>query len=255
MANREYELEQNNKQDSSAPRFNWLSLCGIRDKLIGIFVIIKVLPLIALALFAAQQISLLGNTFKDESNEMVADTKTLVNTTGTLASESSITALDEKSRESIERLTTDIAAAVADFLYARDKDILQASDLPVTETSYRKFLSIREKKVVYHQDWVLSDDGSKWVPSPQKENPRPAVQPGAVDNKKEFHYVPPSLNTKTKIQSLYHEMTFVDLDGLERLKISATDLLQSGLRNIAQRENTWCKAETYFEELTKLQSG
>lgn len=228
---------------------------GIREKLIAIFVVIKVLPLIALAAFAAREIGLLGDTFKDKSNEMVANTKTLVSETGTLASESSIAALDLKSRENIERLTEDIAASVADFLYTRDKDILQAAHLPVAEDQYRSFLAIRTREVVYHPDWVLSEDGSRWQPPTASAEAPPAVEPGSPDNRKDFHAQPPRRASKTRIQPLYHEMTFVDLDGQERLKIAATGLLPSGLRNIAHRENTWCKAENYFAELARLEQG
>ncbi len=238
-----------------APESNRPFFCGIREKLIAIFVVIKVLPLIALAIFAARQIDDLGNTFKDKSNEIVADTKNLVSETGTLAVESSIAALDLKSRENIEQLTTDIADAVADFLYARDNDIRQAADLPVSESSYRKFLSLHEKEVVYHQDWVLSADGSRWTPKNQKQEQYQEVTPGSADNNKDFHYNPPHRIGPTKVQPLYHEMTFVGLDGQEQLKISATDLLKRGLRNISQKDNTWCKAENYFAELAKLQPG
>jgi len=228
---------------------------GIREKLIAIFVVIKVLPLIALAVFAAKQIGLLGDTFKDKSNEMVADTKKLVGETGTLATESSIAALDLKSRESIERLTVDIAAAVADFLYARDEDIRLAADLPATESQYRKFLANHTKKVVYPPDWVLSEDGSRWQPASAASEPGAGVDPGSPDNQKDFHYQPPHRNSRTATQPIYHEMTFVGLDGQERVKISATGLLKPGLRNIARKENTWCKAEDYFAELAGLQAG
>ncbi len=228
---------------------------GIREKLIAIFVVIKVLPLIALAVFAARQIGLLGDTFKDKSNEMVANTKSLVSETGALATESSIAALDLKSRESIERLTEDIAAAVADFLYARDEDILQAADLPVSESLYRRFLAIHTREVVFHPDWVLSEDGNLWQPPSETSGPADGVDPGSTDNRKEFHYRPPQRNSKSKTQPLYHEMTFVDLEGQEQLKISTTGLLQPGLRNIARKENTWCRAETYFSELAGLRAG
>ncbi len=228
---------------------------GIREKLIAIFIVIKVLPLVALAFFAARQITLLGNTFKEKSEEMVENTRNLVSETGALATESSIKALDLKSRENIEKLTTDIAAAVAEFLYGRDKDILQAAELPLTENAYRKFLSIRQKEVVYHQDWVLGEEGSRWVPTASGSKQIPSVQPGSPDNNKDFHYNHPYQPLKTKLQPLYHEITFIDLDGQEQLKISTTDLLKPGLRNIAKKENTWCKAETYFEELATLAPG
>jgi signal transduction histidine kinase/CheY-like chemotaxis protein/HPt (histidine-containing phosphotransfer) domain-containing protein len=228
---------------------------GIREKLIAIFIVIKVLPLIALAVFAAKQVTLLGHTFKDKSTTMVASTKQLVNETGTLATESSIVALDLKARESIERLTTEIAAAVADFLSTRDNDIRQAAGLPVSEEAYRTFLAIRTRTVVYHPPWVLNQEGSGWVPQSRPADQIHTVEPGSPDNHKDFHYTPPQQNSVARTQPLYHEMTFVGLDGQERLKVSATSLLPSDLRNVARRENTWCKAETYFSELDALKAG
>jgi len=243
------------RQSSSSPVPRARFGDGIREKLITIFIVIKVLPLIALAVFAARQIGVLGDTFKDKSNEIVANTKSLVSETGTLATESSIAALDLKSRENIERLTVDIASKVADFLYARDKDILYVANLPVDESLYKNFLSVRTKEVVYHPNWVLSEDGTRWQPETGATGHSDTVEPGSPDNQKDFHYQPPHRSATARIQPLYHEMTFVGLDGQERVKISATGLLQPGLRNIARKENTWCKAETYFAELAKLRAG
>ena len=228
---------------------------GIRDKLIALFIAIKVLPLIALALFAARQIGELGETFKNNSNTMVADTKALVNQTGNLATEHSIVALDLKARESIERLTTDIAASIADFLHTRDKDILLAADLPVRADAYRQFISVHQRKVVYHPPWRLSEDGSRWQPIPTAQKPLAQVLPGSADNRKDFHYSPPATADIARLQPLYHEMTFVDLRGQEQLKVSSTDLLPKELRDVSRRENTWCGAESYFHELDALGPG
>ncbi len=228
---------------------------GIRDKLIGIFIVIKVLPLIALALFAARQIGILGDTFKEKSNQIVSSTQALVSQTGTLATESSITALDFKARESIERLTTEIADAVAQFLYARDKDILLAADLPVNEESYRRFLALHIGEVVDHRPWQLSADHSRWEPGTATPAPLENVLPGSPDNRKDFHYSPPVVRGFVRQRPLYHEMTFVDLAGHERIKISATPLLPAELRDVSHRENTFCKGETYFSELAALGPG
>ncbi|MDD2463016.1 MAG: ATP-binding protein [Desulfobulbus sp.] len=228
---------------------------GIRDKLIAIFIVIKVLPLIALALFAANQIKELGDTFKENSNAMVADTRTLVNQTGELATEHSIAALDLKARESIERLTTEIAASVADFLKDRDKDILLAGNLPVQAESYRHFLAVHKRKVVDHPPWHLSEDRSHWVASGAPHAPARQVEPGSPDNEKDFHYSPPTTSKFSHQQPLYHEMTFVDLEGKEQLKVSETALLSAKLRDVSHRENTWCGAETYFNELKNLGPG
>ncbi len=255
-------MDHPNRQDRSTPRQEAVVrpprpalFSGIRDKLIGIFVVIKVLPLIALAVFAIRQIGQLGNTFKEKSSEIIDNSRNLVSETGALASQSSIAALDLKSRESIERLTTDIAAAVADFLRGRDVDILQAALLPRTESAYRSFLSFKQKEVVYHQDWVLSADRSRWTPATPPERSIHQVQPGSADNAKDFHYRPPDHAHRSQMQPLYHEMTFVGLDGRETMKISLTGLLPHELRDVSKKENTWCRAETYFGELEKLRAG
>ncbi len=229
---------------------------GIREKLITIFIVIKVLPLIALALFAARQIALLGNTVKDKSEQMVGDTRELVMEIGALASESSIRALDLKARESIERLTTDTAKSVSNFLYERDHDVLLAAHLGASESAYQHFLTVRQKEVIYHPAWRLSEDGSGWLPPPALGAATGlGVEPSAPDNKKEFHYLPPQNFPERKMQPLYHEMTFVGLDGREIIKVSTSDLLGGEKKDVSRKENTWCAAETYFADLVKLQEG
>ncbi|MDK9708860.1 MAG: ATP-binding protein [Desulforhopalus sp.] len=228
---------------------------GIRQKLIAIFVVIKVLPLIALALFAANQIGMLGDTVKEKSEEMVGDTRNLVTTIGGLASENSVRALDLKSREAIERLTTDTALAVADFLHARDNDILLASELPVDTSNYQQFLAMRLKKVIFHRDWVLNQDGNQWVPPPDDTEPAPNVSASTADNERDFHYRQPQRFPISLKLPLYHEITFIDLQGQEKIKVSNSSLLGRELRDVSKPENTWCRAETYFAELTKLLQG
>ena len=227
---------------------------GIRQKLISIFILIKVLPLIVLALFAARQIDFLGRTVRGQSTEMVTDTRELVGAVGTLAVESSIAALDLKSRESIERLTTDTALAVADFLYERDVDIRLASALPVEENAYLRFLEAKKRPVIYHRPWTMSEDGSSWQP-PQERNYSPLVTAVAQDNQKAFHARPPEMLGEKRLQPLFHEMTFIDLDGRELIKVSQTGLLPAELTDVSRQENTWCRAETYFAELQHLNQG
>jgi len=113
---------------------------GIRGKLIVIFVLIKVIPLVVLALFAVGQIRDLGGTVQQKYEEMVGATRGIIGTVGGMAAESSIAALDIKSRENIERLTTDTARAVAAFLHERDRDTLLAARLPIDAESLPLFL-------------------------------------------------------------------------------------------------------------------
>ncbi|MCL2789374.1 MAG: ATP-binding protein [Desulfobulbus sp.] len=229
----------------------------MREKLILLFVVIKVLPLTGLLWMADHQVKDLGETFITKSNEMVRATQDLVSQTGDLATQSSISALDLKSRETMERRTVGLAEQVAYFLYDRDSTIILATSLPVNEESYRKFVSAYKKEVVRPAEWVLNKEQTAWEP---KENPAPdntptQVEYGAPENKKDFHYTPPvSIGIHT-MQPVYHEMTFYDLNGQEKIKISLTNVLPPELRNISRRENTWCKAEDYFEAAQQLKEG
>jgi signal transduction histidine kinase/DNA-binding response OmpR family regulator len=228
---------------------------GIREKLVAIFIAIKVLPLIALALLAAHQMGFLGDTVKDRTKEMVHDTSQLVMQIGKLASDSSIRALDLKSRETIERLTTDTAENVAAFLHERDGDIRLAAELEPSAELYRRFLAGKKKDVVFHRPWELTEDGSDWRPVPEEAPPEMAVRATVPDNEKDHHYRPPRYGGETRPLPLYHEMTFIDLNGREQIKARATDLLPTELLDVSQRENTWCRAETYFPELAALGRG
>jgi hypothetical protein len=55
---------------------------------------------------------------------------------GTTVTDDSIRALDLRSREAIEALTTDTAKEIASFLYDRDSDIRQAAALDPSEASF-----------------------------------------------------------------------------------------------------------------------
>ncbi|MGB5231478.1 MAG: hypothetical protein WBN83_08155 [Desulfoprunum sp.] len=228
---------------------------GIRGKLIVIFVLIKVIPLVVLALFAVGQIRDLGGTVQQKYEEMVGATRGIIGTVGGMAAESSIAALDIKSRENIERLTTDTARAVAAFLHERDRDTLLAARLPIDAESFATFLAGRSGKVILHPPWHLNDKGDAWEPPDEAPDNTPEVASDNPDNSKDFHYRRPERQGRVDIRPLYHEMTFVDLKGQERVKVSATDLLPKTLSDVSRRENTWCRAEKYFSELERLRQG
>ncbi|MEW5774819.1 MAG: ATP-binding protein [Thermodesulfobacteriota bacterium] len=230
----------------------WLT--GIRAKLIAIFILIKVLPLLALAWFAAQAIAQLGRTVEERAAASIADTRLVVAQVGNRSTENSIAALDLRSREAIERLTTDTARAVADFLQGRDQDILQAAALPPDPHAYREFLALRARSTVEHGPWVLNPEGSGWIPG--EERPAgPVVTADVDDNRKDFHSRPPEISPRTVRRPLYLEMTFLGPDGRERVKVTTSDLLPRDLRDVSRRENTWCRAETYFAALKGLRPG
>lgn len=227
---------------------------GIREKLVGIFVLIKVLPLILLAWFAWSEISTLGWTVRERLEQLVFETKRTVGEVGSIATESSIRALDIKSREAIERLTTDTASRVAAFLYERDDDLGQAAVLRPDERLYRQFLAPRNRPVILHDEWVLNSEGSAWVPAIPRPESGPLVAPVNINNSKDFHSRPPSV-FRQEDRPLYLEMTFVDMSGMERVKVVTSPRMSPELRDVSKRANTYCRAEGYYAELKKLKPG
>jgi PAS domain-containing protein len=75
-----------------------------------------------------------------------------------------------------------------------------------------------------------------------------------AENDHSFRYRPPEPFAYVS-RPLYHEMTFVDLMGQERIKVVTSPLMDPELKNVSDRRNTFVKAEAYFEELKKLKVG
>ena len=67
---------------------------------------------------------------------MAEATLTTIQSIGKTVTDDSIRALDLRSREAIEALTTTTAREVASFLYDRDADILQAATLEPSEAVF-----------------------------------------------------------------------------------------------------------------------
>ncbi|WP_246167833.1 sensor histidine kinase [Propionivibrio limicola] len=227
---------------------------GIRGKLIVIFVAIKVVPLVLLAGYAWQSARNLGAGVSAQGVEMADAMREAQRKTGKMAVDDAVRALDERSREAIEALTTSLARQVADFLYERDRDVLAAANLAPSEAEYRRFMASHVRSLYVHGKYAPSPDGKGWQPeSPfAAENP---VRPPLPDNAKDFHARSPENYGARVLAPLFLEMTFVDPGGQEKVKVQNGDLLKPGLRNISRRENTFIKAENYWPALTKLKPG
>ncbi|MGE4279002.1 MAG: sensor histidine kinase [Magnetospirillum sp.] len=230
---------------------------GIRAKLIGIFVLIKVIPLVFLAWFAWQGQSWLADKVSASVVGMVVQMRETAETVANSTTSAAIKALDDAARESMERMTTDVARAVAAFLYDRDSDIASAALVPQSEAEYRRFLAARTRNVERHHPWVLAPDGSKWVPGPEA-TPRydqPPAVPTIPDQARNFNYRHPDAVGLVEAKPLFLEMTFVGLDGREKVKVTTSPLMDPALHDVSQRQNTFIKAETYFPALQALKPG
>ncbi len=228
---------------------------GIKGKLITIFVIIKVLPLIFLAWTAWTQIKQLGSAVEKLSMAMMDTTQQKIKEIGDIAVKNSVTALDRRTRDSIEQMTTNTARDVATFLYDCDRDISYAATLPPSENEYRTFLAKHFRPVIEHEPYHLDPQGEQWVPVRPRADNQPEVLPTVKDNEKGWHYRSAERVGTTVQLPLFLEMTFIDLNGNEKIKVTTSKLLPPELRNISQRNNTYCRAESYFRDLQRLKSG
>lgn len=220
---------------------------GLQGKLISIFTVVKIIPLIILAVLAWIQIVNFGELLS------------------TQAIDDSSEALNESATEGIERITTDTATEIADFLYARDSDIAYLASLQPNEESYRLFAEGNTGKVVEPGIWELSANGMEWVQidaqdSVVETNVSTNEENNDVVNGGTFNHRSPDDITYKEL-SLYDEVTFIDTNFVEQIKVVSTNTskknypLANDLGNIAQRENTYVKAETYGAELASLQPG
>lgn len=234
------------------PQF--FSRMGIRAKLIIIFVAIKVVPLVLLAGYAWQAAQGLGEGVSSRAIQLADAMRATQQQTGKTAIEDSVRALDERSREAIEALTTDIARQIADFLYDRDGDVLRAAAIEPSEQAYSEFLARHVRTLYEHGSYVPTPDGTSWMPESSFSADNP-VRPPLPDNARNFNTRSPENYGRRALRPLFLEMSFLAPNGVEQVKAQQGDLLRPGLRDVSVRENTFAKAETYWPELKKLKAG
>jgi signal transduction histidine kinase/CheY-like chemotaxis protein len=239
----------------------WYGLnLGIRTKLLIVFLLVKIAPLIVVAAIAWHQFNVLGEELRAISG---AD---------------STNALNASAVENIERMSTDTALRVADFLYERDDDIRYAAalagsrggDAELVRDALSRFVRSKTRRLVKSGDWILAEDGSSWEPvgtadmshtlgrstNPQNDTERDgsAFHPRPADGY-EYEDVP-----------VYDEITFIGLDGVELVKVGTADMpgsrkvnyagwfITDDTKDISDRQNTFVRAETYWPELDNLTS-
>ncbi|MDR1471618.1 MAG: response regulator [Synergistaceae bacterium] len=228
---------------------------GMRGKLIIIFVIIKVIPMVLLALIAWRQARLLGDELNRRTEELRLSANEALSKTGSVAVRDSVAALDGRATEDIERITTDTARRIAEFLYARDDDIRYLASVNQSEELFRFFLGSRKGLLIKKRKWKLAPDQKSWVPDVLVNVPIPPdAESSNRENDNSFHYRPPD-SFEYENRPYYLEATFVDLNGKETIKTTTSDLMDLSLKDVSDRRNTYVRAETYFAELKRLKPG
>jgi two-component system, sensor histidine kinase len=228
---------------------------GIRAKLIAIFVVIKVVPLVLLAWFAWHATTQLGDDVSSKAGSMADGMLSTMNVVGKTVTDDSIRALDLRSREAIEALTTDAAKEIADFLYDRDRDLRIAASLDMSESAFRRFLTNTSVPCINTAPGNSPRMASPGKPETTVTREAKVTRPILPDNAKDFHARPPEYLGEPEQRPLFVEMSFVDLNGQEKIKVTTGNLTDKALKNVADRGRLSSKAETYFPELKKLKPG
>ncbi|MDR0838630.1 MAG: PAS domain-containing protein, partial [Oscillospiraceae bacterium] len=243
-----------------SPLFNLVNKLGLglRAKLLITFLLVKVIPLIIVAVIAYGQIGVLGMRLRN------------------IAVEYSQNALNASAVESIERMSTDTAQRVADFLYGRDDDIRYLAnlagalggDLGLIEDAYSAFVRSKTGRVAASGEWVLDEGLNKWVPAVTRDMSDTIGKSTNPQNEEEQYgstFNPRAADALEYINApLYDEVTFLGLDGRELIRVSTTDLPYSRkvnhadafvtgeLRDVTDRRNTFIRAEDYWNALPSL---
>lgn len=222
-----------------AIRYGW----SMQTKLVVIFLVVKVIPLFILTYIAWSQFMVLGRTLRE------------------IAVEDSKASLNDSAVKNIERMSTDTALRVAEFLYARDDDILYVSKLQPTEENFSTFINNMRKRLIRQGKWELAADGKSWIDTEKPAPGKLAVSTNTENNDMDgFHSIAPEPFDYANVP-VYDEITFIGLDGREVLKVVSPDStkrhhrLSPETKDVSKRENTFVKAETYFQKLTGLRPG
>ena len=135
---------------------------------------------------------------------------------GVTVKERAVTVLDQKSQEEIKVRAINTADEVTNFLTERKKDLLIATIIPASDSAFKKFVNENKKTL-----WVKDKDKIRQVAA-----------------------------------LLYTEMSFIDKNGNEQIKISNGESVpRTKLVNVSTPSNTTYKNEDYFAKAKNLNKG
>ena len=217
---------------------------NLRSKLILIFLVVQVIPIIMISVNAWLQIDSLGSILSE------------------IAVRDSSKALNDSAVDNIERMTTDTAKAIAGFLYKCDSDILLLSKLKPSDETYRDFVESKLGQLIRRGNWEVAPDNRSWtqMDSYHFDEALPFSSNEENNQNDAFNSRPPVLFTYYNVP-LYDEVTFVDLKGNEVYKYVTPNStkknhpMNPNKLNISEKSNTYVRAERYFNELKKLKPG
>ncbi|WP_323589886.1 sensor histidine kinase [Aliarcobacter butzleri] len=183
------------------------------------------------------------------TNFLYNQSKEVISNTANASIEDSIKILDKKSQESLEKLSNEIALNIANFLYERDRDLILLSKLELNQKVLDSFFEAKTKEITIHDEYYYDNETNSYKTKEEiKEVERDKKTANLKDNEKEFNYIDP-IDFKTKNIPIYKEISFFDLQGNEKYKVST---INNQKVNVSDSKNTFIKAEKYFDEIQKL---
>lgn len=131
---------------------------SIRIKLIVIFILIKIIPLLFIAYIAYEGVLKLDMYINKSTTFLFNQNKEIIINTANASIEDSIKNLDKKSQDSLEKISYEIANNIADFLYERDKDLLFLSKLDLNQKILENFYESKTRNVIVHDEYFYDDE-------------------------------------------------------------------------------------------------
>lgn len=219
-------------------KFNDLS---ILLKLLISFLIISVIPLIILGVIANNNLRDTGSHVVQRTEELGTENLKAAQEIGKTSIEDSVRALDNKSTEAIELRTVELAARIADFLRERDKDLLFLAAVEPDPQKYLRVYQAANRNVVDTDKGDVNNTTQSKYRIIRSQNP---------ENNQSWRNSPPA-DFRMVAKPLYRELTFVDVNGREKIKI-VDGKISNNLVDVRDKKNTYCRAEDYFSHLQKL---
>ncbi len=223
----------------------------IKTKLLLLFIVIKIIPLLILSYIAIEGAMALSNYFENTTKSTFTNSKNIIKNTAQSSIEDSIKELDSKSQISLERLTYEVANNIAAFLYERDKDLLFLSQLSLNEEILENFYNIKTSPISVHGEYIYDDIQNIWRLKDTVTKDVAKIKASLKDNEKEFN-INQKENIVYKNIPIYKEIQVIGLDGREKYKASSINKKKI---DVSHKEETYCKAEDYFTKIQKLKKG
>ena len=223
----------------------------IKLKLIILFVLIKVIPLIFIVYIAIEGIKTVGTIFVNHLENSFDSNKKLLKDVANKSIDDSIISLDKIAQNSLEKLTVLKAKQVAQFLYERDNDLIFLSKLVPSDELFDSFFKTKTKYIIIEPKYTYDEKTSQWITKKTKNKKQNRTIVPPKENEKNFSFHDTSLFPKKKIP-IYKEITFIDLEGMEIYKKSA---INDKLLDVSVKQNTFISAEDYFSKIQTLNKG